>query len=651
MKIDIKNISLWDIFIVLNLISFSGAIVYKLYKLNLVGILVSLTLSFLGFVFFLKLKEERKTSTKKIRDIFKNIKIKKKKLFSPLHLLYITLFSVAYYILFKSASSDSIISPWQVVPTYFFAIYGLATLTLIFLLKKSQTNLGLLLISAHYFLSFSVALAIYKIGYGFDPFVHEATLNIIKEKGFVDPKPYYYLGQYSLIIILNKILFLPISFLNAFLVPVLASIFVPRAIFEYLKKTFDNQNTALLTTLSFLIIPFSFFIITTPQNLAYLLIIIIIIKSLKVDSYYDLFSLYLLALSALVTQAVAGIPALLFVVIINIFHSNIKFKKSITFLVLLIMTFSLPLSFYLFQKNTGTDLVISSNITENIISPIRNTANFSVSPFVPKSENIFLNFIYLYAFNLKFVFLLLFLTGAFLYYSNKKECKIFIHFFFAFASLFLAYLLSSFFDYSFLVDYERSDYPKRILLVSSFFFLPFLFLAFYYFFHKLAETKKSIYIPVFIFISVLISTSLYLSYPRYDAYYNSRGYSVGQYDIEATKWIEDNNKKQYFVLANQQVSAAALKNFGFNKYFSHNIFYYPIPTSSPLYNHYLEMVYDRPSKDNIKKAMDLININEAYFVLNKYWWAFPKILEEAKLEADSYTSFGEGEVYVFKYLR
>jgi len=201
------------------------------------------------------------------------------------------------------------------------------------------------------------------------------------------------------------------------------------------------------------------------------------------------------------------------------------------------------------------------------------------------------------------------------------------------------------------VDYERNDYANRILLVSSFFLIPFIILAIYNFLYNLKEKELPIKIFIFIFLSLLITTSLYFSYPRLDRYHNSHGISTGVYDIEATKWIEDNNKRQFIVLANQQVSAAALKNYGFSKYFSNDIFYYPIPTSGPLYQIYLDMVYDRPSKKNILKAMNLLNINEAYFVLNKYWWAFPKILDEAKLEASSYKSFGNGEVYVFKYTR
>lgn len=653
MKINIKSINLWDIFILLNLIALSGAVIYRLYKLNFLGVLLTLVFSTLGFLFFQKIKIEQNTPfLEKIKNLLKKDKETKNKFLLLFPFVYLSLFIISYFILFKSSTSNSIISPWQVVPFYFFIIYTLSTFTLFLILKKNHPKIGLFFVSAHFFLSLSVALIVYKIGYGFDPFIHEATLKLIKENGFVEPKPFYYLGQYSLIIVLNKILFIPISFLNSFLVPLLASIFIPKVIFEYFEKAFDDKKTSLMATVATLILPFSFLIMTTPQNLAYLLLVIIIIKSLKINSYYDLLFLYLMASTALLTQAVAGIPAFLFVIIINIYYSEIKFKKIFTSFVFVSMAIILPLSFYFFQNSSGHSPEIKNNYLQNITSTLVSTKNlFFSQPIIPSQENFILNFIYLYAFNLKTIIILLFLSGLYLSFKHKKECKIFIHFFYASLALFIAYLLGSSLDYSFLVDYERSDYPQRILLISIIFLLPYFLLSIYYFFYKLKDEKYPIQIPVLLIVSTLITSSLYISYPRFDNYHNSRGYSVGQYDIEATKWIEENQRRAYLVLANQQVSAAALKNFGFNKYFSQNIFYYPIPTSSPLYDYYLEMVYDRPSKENIKKAMDLVNINEAYFVLNKYWWAFPKILEEAKLEADSYTSFGDGEVYVFKYLR
>ena len=126
------------------------------------------------------------------------------------------------------------------------------------------------------------------------------------------------------------------------------------------------------------------------------------------------------------------------------------------------------------------------------------------------------------------------------------------------------------------------------------------------------------------------------------------------------RWIEENANENYIALANQQVSAAALREFGFKKYYTPSpyqgegggeVFYYPIPTGGPLYQYYLDMVYKKLSRETMNAAMDLVGVKKGYFILNKYWWAFPKILEEAKFEADDWKDFGNGEVYVFEYTR
>jgi len=127
-------------------------------------------------------------------------------------------------------------------------------------------------------------------------------------------------------------------------------------------------------------------------------------------------------------------------------------------------------------------------------------------------------------------------------------------------------------------------------------------------------------------------------------------------------WIANDADSDYIVLANQQVSAAALREFGFKKYYkiqneidnrqsTIDIFYYPIPTGGRLYQYYLDMVYKKPAKETMAEVMDFAGVRQSYFVLNKYWWAFPKILAEAKLEADSWTEIGQGEIYIFKYLK
>jgi hypothetical protein len=102
------------------------------------------------------------------------------------------------------------------------------------------------------------------------------------------------------------------------------------------------------------------------------------------------------------------------------------------------------------------------------------------------------------------------------------------------------------------------------------------------------------------------------------------------------------------------VSSAAFKEFGFSKYFDvkdyGKLFYYPIPTSSPLYEHYLDMVYTTPSIDIIHDAAKLADVDVVYFIVNKYWARSREIVYQKKKIADSWTALDEGEVYIFKFI-
>ena len=143
----------------------------------------------------------------------------------------------------------------------------------------------------------------------------------------------------------------------------------------------------------------------------------------------------------------------------------------------------------------------------------------------------------------------------------------------------------------------------------------------------------------------VLSVSLYFSYPRVDAYDMSRGYSVGAVDKQAVRSIQENAEEQpYVVLANQAVSAAAVKAFGFPTV-------YPIPTSSTLYKLYLDMVYNKPSAETMVNAMNLAGVNLGYFVINKYWWASDKIIMQVKRQAKKWWEIEGGKVYIFRFQR
>jgi hypothetical protein len=63
----------------------------------------------------------------------------------------------------------------------------------------------------------------------------------------------------------------------------------------------------------------------------------------------------------------------------------------------------------------------------------------------------------------------------------------------------------------------------------------------------------------------------------------------------------------------------------------------------------LDMVYKKADRETAQKASDLTGAKTVYFILNKYWWAFDKIKEEAKMEANTSSSLEDGDIVIFKY--
>ncbi|MFA5318369.1 MAG: hypothetical protein WC323_02755 [Patescibacteria group bacterium] len=630
-------------------ISFYGAAIYYFYRLNYLGIFLTLILSILTLILLNKgyKVKSQKLESQKSENSYTNI---------LLLISYLLLLIFNFLILFKSSTSESIISPWQAVPWYFFLTYALTTIILIIVILNQKSKiLNLPLISLHFFLSASVALIVYAVGYGFDPFIHQATEKLITAQGFVDPKPFYYLGQYALVVILHKLTFISIIWLDKLLVPVLAAIFLPPALFHAVKSFNASTKIALLSVLFMLIFPFSTFILTTPQNLANLFLILIILISLAT---YNLQLTSALALASAAVHPIAGIPALLFTAMLW-GKKLIKNKKLIACYLLFVAcaaVIALPAAFYL---NNKTSAIINSG-TAAESSPLFHMPKF----FFSGRENFLLNFVYLYGFNINFIIILFIISGIFIY--RKKifniQYSIFNIQLLMSISLLISYFITKTISFNYLIDYEQSAFPDRILQIAVFFTLPFILLALSRLVSTILKQDKIIKYSLFCFFVFLISCSLYHSYPRYDNYYNSRSYSASQSDIDAVRWIEENAKSDNFiVLANQQVSAAALREFGFKKYYTISpdisqeesrggvkIFYYPIPTGDALYQYYLKMVYEKADKKTALEAANLVGADTVYFVLNDYWWAYDKILAEAKLETDEIKNINN-EIYIFKY--
>jgi hypothetical protein len=628
-----KNLEKIYYFILLSLsfLAIWGSIIYLSFELNQTMRIIILLLSIISTIFSIKFL--------KIKFPKNKLKEKKRNVKAPTfyYILYFLILFIISYLLIKAVSTEALISPWQVLDSKFFISYTILTIISLygFYNKYQGHNLALIIL---YLISFSIALIIYKIGYGFDPFIHQASMEAIDKLGKINPKNLYYNGYYSIILIIHDLLQISIETVNKFFVPILAALSLPLALNVFVKHYFTKYKNTIISAMV-LILPFSIFIISTPQNLAYLFLILSLILGTTLKRKYIYLS-GILSLASFFIHPLAGIPALIFWVLIFIYKNKDKIKrwqyKTLLSLGSLASIISIPLAFVLMGQS-------SFNINFGTIG------QFSL--FWPSGENLWLNFSYLYGFNTFIFILILILFGLLIYLKNYKNApKIFTLTNILGLSFFLSYLLSQGLNFEYLIDYERGYYKQRILIISIIFFLPMIITSFKYLIAKLYYTDKYFKMSALIITSLLICASLYHSYPRYDNFYNSRGYSISSQDIETVKFIEKINKNNdYIVLANQQVSLAALKNYGFKKYYKNNIFYYPIPTSGQLYKYYLDMVYKAPNNETIKKARELTGAKTVYFVINKYWWASTKIIDEASLIADEKYELFDGDIYIFEY--
>ena len=82
-----------------------------------------------------------------------------------------------------------------------------------------------------------ISAIIYPLGFGFDGFIHRATEVWIQNNGFITPKQPYYIGQYVLVIFLNKLSLVPLSWIDRLLLPALEAAFIPPLAFLTLSTT------------------------------------------------------------------------------------------------------------------------------------------------------------------------------------------------------------------------------------------------------------------------------------------------------------------------------------------------------------------------------------------------------------------------------
>ncbi|HOZ53466.1 MAG TPA: hypothetical protein PK142_02190 [bacterium] len=555
---------------------------------------------------------------------------------------------VLFYLLFKALVSSgsflAINSPWNFISADFWLLLS-ALLILLFINFYLQSRSSYFFIIIFYFLFFSISFFIYKIAFGYDQLLHQRAIKEIINFGLIEPKTIYYIGQYVLEFFILKIWPFSLELLDRLLVPILSSVLLPITfIFNFKKRGF---NRIIWPLVLLLILPFSIFTYTVPQNLAFLFLLILLLFSFNkyfIDNRYNFIFLLSLAFTIFFIHPLAGVPAIIFTFILwldsfvdcqflfvgvkNKIKTPVSFFKFLKYLSYLFQVIILPL------------LLIFSG---GRLAP----TSFNFSNWVPRflgQENVLLNFIYFFGLNRNIWLLVLFLLATFFVIKyNRQDLKIF---YFNSITLLSSYFVSLFIDFPFLSQIDKSSYANRILIISFLFLIPIFYEIFICLMKKIKEEKIFFRIIILIFLSGLLLSSLYLNYPRKDNYFNSRSFSVSRDDFAAVKFIEEHKENDnYIVLANQQVGASAIKEYGFKRYYG-PWFYYSVQTGGLPYDYYLKMI-ENPNKDLMIDLMKELGTDGAYLVINDYWWGFDRIIQELKIISDEAYDINNGKLKIF----
>ncbi|KKP89868.1 MAG: hypothetical protein UR94_C0033G0020, partial [Parcubacteria group bacterium GW2011_GWA2_36_10] len=382
------------------------------------------------------------------------------KIIIPLAILWTDLLMIWY--VNKKASTELIRSPWELLNFKFWVLLSIASILLIiWILQTQKSQKKLFLVSLHFLIISSLALWLYPLGFGYDQFLHQSALQVIKDTGTLKPHLFLYIGQYAWTLFLSDLWQVSLIKINQYLVPVSFALLWPYTLYYGLKYGLKwSTKITLSTILISIIFGFNFAIMTTPQNLAFILstIFIFLLPLLQKNQNYLIFAT-LFSLGLLTIHPLGGISS--FILVLFLWWEKTKFspltKKIGNLGLYLSAVVSLPLFFALYQY-------LAKKSWTNIFS-------WHVPKFnVPKlhwaqSYNFALDFAHNLGQNIDLIFMILFILSAYLIFKKHKYL-FFTRHYLVLSYLALNYLVAwLFISFSEQIDYQQNDYLLRIILL------------------------------------------------------------------------------------------------------------------------------------------------------------------------------------------
>ncbi|MCE9586547.1 hypothetical protein K8R04_04515 [Candidatus Uhrbacteria bacterium] len=476
------------------------------------------------------------------------------------------------FTLFSVRTDEGIISPWQVVPLGVFLLFALSTTFALLAFRNLERPWALMLAIVHTFCAYSVSLLVYKLGFGFDPFVHEATVRYIIEQGAITPKQPFYTGQYVLVTAIHYITTMSIATIQGLLVPLLASVCLP----VLLHLHYQSMRIKHLPFWILWILPFAYFTFTVPFNLA-MIGLVACLLILPLDTSDARITRVLIALATLAIHPLIGIPCLALVAAVEVERWRPKLAVPALFLATVGGLFG-SLAFYA-SRNGGL----------MTLPPIDYWIPTLQLLFYPTFQYIYLapwwTALYVFYYLWPWVLTLLGSVGLVLQWRRTKSRRWLLPLASAFGILLTAILSAATIRYQNIITHEQFEFALRLIALLPWIVMPGLF-----FFADRKSQIAKLHLPI-IFVIVFLATAIWhSSYPQLNPVMHVSSAGVSRTDfltVEAIESLADG--RPYVALVPQLTSAAALRELGFGRSVSTRngpVYPYAIPTGGELYRSY-----------------------------------------------------------------
>lgn len=554
---------------------------------------------------------------------------------------------------FLARTSEAITSPWITMHIGVFSVYFFASFLLLLCVASDRDGrVAPFLTVVHCLTSFSIAIAVYGVGFGFDPFIHRAAERALFADGEIAPKQLLYSGQYVLVVALRHVTDLSIATIDRWLVPMLAAVSLPLVGAIGLRHGWGlSARAAQLGSVAILLIPYLPFIATVPHNFVTLMFVwILMLWPISRTDVAVRWTLYALAGFAVIVHPLLGAPSLLFVAFADAWQRGTRrMRRVAAVLAGIAFVTAVPAMFAVYNIVQGLPAFAVTNPfahVEQFLWLLRDPLVYDdyTPPFLWEA-------VYTYGSVITTVLTLTTIVGV----VRMRTMRHYLvpHVMLGVGMLAAIFLVRTLFFFRDIIDYEQAEFALRLLHTLVLITVPTAVAVGAYAAKRVAPYP----LPTSVILglgAIAMTLSWYMSYPQTDPKNLLSGPGVSAADIETVRTIEARSGgAPYVVLANQMTGAAALEELGFAHYLetsTSEVLWYPLPTGGELYQYFLEMS-EQPSAEVMQEAMVFTGVTRGYFLVHSYWPEAQFLITEAQKLTPSLFAIETGAtvVYVFEF--